>query len=252
LTPVPLGGLEGLDVGVFREGTRDLKVIRLLPRSATQLAIPALGANPFYVTSMIDAGERDKSRAWRKVGATFATPHILGNPASTDGVTVQLDWSTDAGATWTTAATHTASANTLAENSFEIAAALTGAVDPWLMLRVRWSSTFDWAPVLTGLWAEYEVMESPARRRRWSMTVQAEDQVVDRDGATLTRTGRQQIAELWSHWQAATPLPFRDLDYDADPVERQVRIVGIAESVPAPHQAALWGQSAITLTLVEV
>lgn len=252
LTPVPLGGLDGFDVGIFREGSREMKVLRLLPRSPLQPAVPAIAATPFYVTSMIDAGERDKARAWRKIGATFATPLPLGNPASTDPVTVHLDWSTDAGATWLAAASHTVTANTLAQNTFELAVPLSGAVDPWLMLRVRWSSTFDWAPVLTGLWAEYEVMESPARRRRWQMTVQAEDQVVDRDGDTLTRTGRQQIAELWDHWQQATPLLFRDLDYDADPVERQVRIVGIAESVPAPYQAGLWGQSAVALTLVEV
>ena len=252
LTPVPLGGLDGFDVGVFREGSRDLKVLRLLPRSPGQPAIPAIAANPAYITSMIDAGERDKSRAWRRIGATFATPQLLGNAASTDPVTVHLDWSTNAGETWHTATSYTASANTLPDNLFEITHPLAGAVDPWLMLRVRWSGTFDWAPVLTGLWAEYEVMESPARRRRWQLTVQAEDQVVDREGGTLTRTGRQQIAELWNHWQQATPLPFRDLDYDDDPVERQVRIVGISEAVPAPHQAGLWGQSSITLTLVEV
>ena len=227
-------------------------MLRLLPRSPTQPAIPAIAANPAYITSMIDAGERDKSRAWRRIGATFATPQLLGNAASTDPVTVHLDWSTNAGETWHTATSYTASANTLADNLFEITHPLAGAVDPWLMLRVRWSGTFDWAPVLTGLWAEYEVMESPARRRRWQLTVQAEDQVVDREGGTLTRTGRQQIAELWNHWQQATPLPFRDLDYDDDPVERQVRIVGISEAVPAPHQAGLWGQSSITLTLVAV
>lgn len=252
LTPVPIGGLDGFDVGVFREGSRDLKLIRLLPRAPTQPAIPAIAANPHYVTSMIDAGERDKQRAWRKVGATFATPQLIGNPLSTDAVTVFLDYSADAGATWVLAASQTLTANTLAQNTFSLLAPLTGVVSNWLMLRVRWSSTFDWAPVLTSLWAEYETMDSPARRRRWQMTVQAEDQVVDRDGSTLTRTGRQQIAELWNHWQQATPLPFRDLDYDDDSTERQVRIVGIAEAVPAPHQAGLWGQSTVNLTLVEV
>lgn len=252
LSPIPLAGLDAYDVGIFQEGSRDFRMVRLIHRSSTHTTVPAIAPNPYYITSMIDAGERDKTRAWRGIGATFASPVLAGNPASTEAVTVYLDYSINAGATWTTAATGGASANTLAENTFELAAALTGAVDPWIMLRVRWSGTFDWAPTLTGLWAEYETMDSPARRRRWRFTVQAEDQVIDREGATLTRTGRQQIAELWDHWRQATPLSFRDLDYDDDPTERQVRIVGISEAVAAPHQSGRWGQSAVSLVLVEV
>jgi hypothetical protein len=120
------------------------------------------------------------------------------------------------------------------------------------MLRVTWSSVSDWAPVLVGLWTEYETLDSPARRRRWQFAVQAEDQVIDRDGAQLTRTGRQQIGELWDHWQDGATIPFRDIDYDAAAVERRVRIVGIEEVVPVPHEAGKWGQSAVMLTLVEV
>ena len=37
------------------------------------------------------------------------------------------------------------------------------------------------------------------------------------------------IAELWQHWETGTTLPFRDIDYDDDPTERRVRIVGISE-----------------------
>jgi hypothetical protein len=120
------------------------------------------------------------------------------------------------------------------------------------MLRVRWESVGDWAPVLVGVWAEFEVLDSPARRRRWSFRVQTRDQVVDRGGGTLQRTGRQLIAELWGAWEQGTPLTFRDQDYDADPVERTVRIVGISETVPAPADAGRWGDAVVALQLVEV
>ncbi len=110
----------------------------------------------------------------------------------------------------------------------------------------------DWAPVLVGIWAEFEQLDAPARRRRWQFTVTAADQVIDRDGTALTRTGRQLIAELWNAWQTGTTLPFRDIDFDADATERRVRITGISEVVPVPANAGMWGQSAVRLTLVEV
>lgn len=253
LTPIPLGGLDGLDVMLPRLGSRDTQVLRLVHRSNTQTAVPAIAANPHIVSSMLDADERDKRKAWRKVGAVFSSPAPAGNVASTDVVTVNLDYSLDGGGIWTPAGTFTTATNSLFGNQFTISTAIaSSAVSVFLMLRVRWISTFDWAPILTGLWAECEVIDDPARRRRWTFTVQAEDQVIDRDGKQLLRSGRQQISELWNHWQAAQPIPFRDLDYDTVPTERLVRIIGIHEAVPVPHQAANWGQSAVTLSLVEM
>ena len=84
------------------------------------------------------------------------------------------------------------------------------------------------------------------------MTVHARDGHVQRDGGISPQTGRQQIAALWAAWQAGSTVPFRDLDYDADPTQRLVRIVGIAEAVAKPADAGRWGESAIALTLVEV
>ena len=172
--------------------------------------------------------------------------------ASTDAVTVHLEYSTDAGATWLVAETRTLTGNTLPNSNFSLESALSGAISRFIMLRVRWESVSDWAPVLVGVWAEFEVMDSPARRRRWSFRVQARDQVVDRDGSPLARTGRQLVAELWGAWEQGAPLPFRDQDYDADPVERAVRIVGISETVPAPADAGRWGDAIVALQLVEV
>jgi hypothetical protein len=250
--PMALAGAGGYDLLVFHHGagTTDLFTLAAarpnLPHSADQPAI--------FTSPIIDAGERDKAKAWRKAGAVFASPERFGNVSSVDAVTVALDYSTDAGATWTTAATATRTGNTLDQNTFTLDADISSdvAVSRFLMLRMRWESVADWAPILTGLWAEFEVLDSPARRRRWKLTVKAEDQVIDRGGSLLTRTGRQLIVELWTAWQAGTTLPFRDLDYDADATERRVRIVGISERVPVPSDAGRWGDSAVTLTLVEV
>jgi hypothetical protein len=252
LRPIALNGAGGYDVAIPRNGSSDLQLLRLVWRSATAHTYPVTEAH--YASSLIDAGERDKPKAWRKIGAVFATPEHPGNPAATAGHAIALDYSTDGGGTWSTGPTHTVTANTLPalNTSLERSLVNAAAVSPFLQLRVRWAGGLDYAPILVGLWAEYELLDAPARRRRWSFTVQAQDQVLDRDGDQLTRTGRQIIGELWDHWQAGATVPFRDIDYDAAPVERQVRIIGIQEHVPLPHQSGLWGQSTIALTLVEI
>lgn len=249
--PIALAGAGGYDLLVFREGETTAGLYRLRDRGAGAHALPA-GAT--FVTPLIDAGERDKAKAWRKAGAVFATPERLGNLASVDAVSVALDVSTDGGATWTEIAAASPAGNTLAANQLTLDAdiASAGAVSRFLMLRVRWAAVVDWAPVLAGIWAEFEVLDSPARRRRWRFAVRAEDQVVDRAGSLLARTGRELIAELWAHWEAGTTLPFRDIDYDASPVERRVRIVGISEVVRSPADAGRWGDAEVALTLIEV
>jgi hypothetical protein len=252
LKPIPLSGAGSYDFGVFESGTLNFQVFRLIWRSAAAHAYPPTTAR--YVSSLIDGGERDKNKAWRKVGAVFAMPERAGNPASTANLGISLHYSQDNGETWSLTDARTAPGGNLPANynvTLGGSLASNAVVSPFLQLKVEWLAA-DWAPVLVGLWAEYETLDSPARRRRWSFTIQAQDQVIDRDGAQLTRTGRQQIAELWDHWENGTTLPFHDLDHDDDPTERMVRIVGITEQVPVPHQAGLWGQSAVSLTLVEV
>lgn len=239
------------DLLVFHHGATSNDLFRLQHRSDTA---NAFWSSADFKTPMIDAGERDKLKAWRKVGAVFATLERYGNLASVEAVIVYLDYSIDAGATWTQATYRLLAGNTLADNNFTLDADISAAAasSRFLMLRVRWGGVVDWAPILVGLWSEFEVLDSPARRRRWNLQIAARDQVIDRDGATLTRTGRELIAELWAKWQAGTPLVFRDSDYDADPVQRTVRIVGISESAPKPSDHARWGDSGVSLQLVEV
>lgn len=246
--PIGLSGAGSHDVLVFRDGSRDIELLRLLERSPSDRALSTGGS---YVTSLLDAGERDREKAWRRVGATFTSPEPLGDPESTDPVAISLDWSVDAGATWTEAASRTVVA---ADGPVDLVAGIASdaAVSRFAMLRVSWSGVVDWAPVLTGLWIEFEALDAPARRRRWEIAVQAHDQVVRRDGGEISQTGRELIAALWGAWETGTTLPFRDIDHDADPTERRVRIVGIRERVARPADAGEVGDAVVELTLVEV
>ena len=47
-------------------------------------------------------------------------------------------------------------------------------------------------------------------------------------------------------------MTFRDVDYDADPVERQVRVIGVAEQIPVPSNPTAIAGSHLTVTLLEV
>lgn len=249
--PIALSGAGNWDLLAFTEGSSAVDLFRMIWRSESRHTLPA---SADYVTSMIDAGERDKNKAWRKLGAVFASPDIPPVTTSTDTAQLALDYSVDGGATWATAATTALAGSSRAHANVTLDAdiASDAAVSRWLQVRVRWTSVTDWAPVLTGVWAEFEVLDSPARRRRWQLTVVARDQLVDRDGALVPRSGREQIAGLWAAWEAGTTLTYRDLDFDAAPIERRVRIVGITEKVARPADAGRWGDARVALTLVEV
>ena len=249
--PIALSGAGDWDLLVCTDGSAAATLVRMVWRSDTAHTVPVSAE---YVTSMIDAGERDKAKAWRKAGAVFASPDLLPVTSSTDTIVVALDVSTDAGTTWQEVSTAALAGNSRVHANVTLDAdlAAAGAVSRWLMLRVRWSGLADWAPILAGVWAEFEVLDAPARRRRWQMVVAAQDQAVDRDGAVLNRSGRELIADLWRCWQDGTTVTFQDLDFDAAPVERRVRIAGITEKVARPADAGRWGDSRVGLTLVEI
>lgn len=242
----------GRHVAFFRSGDNRMAYIRLADSrrsSSYNYALPATGT---FVSSMIDGGQRDKHKAWRRIGAVFASPELEGNTASTDPLNVYLDYSIDGGETWTEATYRWCPENTIANNNFELTAQLQAPTSTFIILRVRWASVSDWAPTLVGIWAEHETLNLPWRRRKWQFQVHARDQEIDRDGVTLNRTGRQLINDLWQAWETDTPLTFRDQDYDAAPVQRTVRIVGITEHVENTADSNNWGDSTITLQLVEV
>lgn len=249
--PVALSGAGTLDLLTFRDGDSGVvyDLWRMIPRSPSA---PAYAATGSFTTALLDAGERESEKSWCMIGATFASPEPRGNDASTDPLTLDLAWSTDGGATWTTAVSSTVSDPT--QRIHELTAELPPetAIARYLQLRVTYSSVADWAPVLTGLWADYTLLDQAPRRRRWNLTVQARDGVVQRDGSLASLDGNGQIAALWQSWQTGATVTLRDIDYDRDPVERAVRIVGIEEHVPKPADAGAWGTAAIHLQLLEL
>ncbi|HVL23166.1 MAG TPA: hypothetical protein VM450_03730, partial [Thermomicrobiales bacterium] len=96
--PTALAGAGGYDLMVFEEGTATISLIRLAASQAN--TTPGTIDQPAQLVSpLIDAGERDKAKAWRKVGAVFSSPERFGTLASADQVNVFLDYSTDAGQT---------------------------------------------------------------------------------------------------------------------------------------------------------
>ena len=247
--PVNLAGAGNKDLLLFRDGSTAYDLYRLVWRSP---ALHNYRGSASFRTSLLDAGERDKTKAWRKIGATFAAPETRGNAASADQGVLTLSYSLDGGATYVQDAQQTVALAQGRILELDAALAANAASSRWLQLKVDWSSVVDWAPVLTSTWAEYELLDAPARRRRWSFKIHARDATIERSGITHPRTGRQLAADLWTAWQNGATVPFKDLDHDADPTTRQVRIVGIAEEIAKAADAARWGDATLSLTLVEV
>jgi hypothetical protein len=249
--PVHAAGAGTFDLITFRDGSSSVTydLYRMVYRhdSATNYA-----ASGSYKTSLLDAGERDKVKAWRRIGATFTSPEIRGNAASTDPVTLDLSYSIDGGQTFTSAVSTTVNDPTITAIEIDSPLSSAVAVSRSIMLRLSFSSVTDWSPVLTSLWAEYELLDAPTRRRRWSFKVHAGDAMIQRDGSPATRGGRQLAADLWTAWHTGATIPFHDLDADATGQTYQVRITGISEEIPKPSDGGRWGESVITLTLVEV
>jgi hypothetical protein len=246
--PVAVAGAGNRDALLFRSASASYDLHRLLWRSTTLHTYSTTG---YYLSSLLDGGERDREKAWRKVGAIFASPQVEGNPGSSDQLTVTLSFSSDGGANFTAAGSLT-NINDPATRTRAIEAAISTVTSRWLQLKLEWTSVSDWAPVLVGLFAEYELLTSPAPRRKWMFTIDARDGQILRDASKQARSGRQLIADLWAAWQAGATVTFRDQDYDADATQRNVRIVGIAESVAKTSDAGRWGDSQLALTLVEV
>ncbi len=249
--PMHTGGAGNIDLVAFRDGSASVTydLFRLVYRheSATSYAPSAE-----YRTSLLDAGDRGRQKAWRAIGATFASPEPRGNQASVDAVSLTLSYSIDGGNTFTTAATISTSDPT--ERAFELAGVIGNnvATSTTIMLKLNWTSVSDWAPVMTGLWADFELLDSPARRRKWSFSVLARDAAVQRDGSASTRTGRELAFDLWQGWQEGATIVLRDIDFDLTSELYQVRIVDITEEVPKPSTFGESAASVIGLTLVEV
>lgn len=249
--PMHTGGAGNIDLVTFRDVSASVTydLYRLVYRHESATSYSASGE---YRTSLLDAGERGRPKAWRAVGATFACPEPRGNQLSVDQVSLTLAYSIDGGKTFTTGATILSSDPT--DRALELAGRIenNAATATTIMLKLNWTSVTDWDPVLSGLWAEYELLDSPARRRKWSMSMLARDAAVQRDGSASTRTGRELASDLWQSWEAGATIVLRDIDFDLTGELYQVRIVGIGEDIPKPSTSGQSAASVMNLTLVEV
>src|SRR5215213_3057898 len=70
--PMFVAGVGNLDLLVFRDGA-SYDLYRMAYRDATDHNYNASGE---WKSALLDAGERDKLKAWRKVGCSFAAPEI--------------------------------------------------------------------------------------------------------------------------------------------------------------------------------
>jgi hypothetical protein len=166
--PAYVAGAGAIDLIAFRNADAAVAydLYRMVYRDAVNHAYAQSGS---FVTSLLDAGERDAEKSWRALGAVFAAPTIRGNPASTDPVSVTLFFSLDAGATWTVADSATVSDPTALTLALQADLDGGSAASRFIQLRLTYSSVADWAPVMTGLWVEYLLLDRPAKRRRWTM-----------------------------------------------------------------------------------
>lgn len=250
--PMYTGGAGNIDLVLFRDGSTSVTydLMRLVYRhdSATNY----FTGTAEYRSSLLDGGERATRKSWRRIGAAFAAPEQRGNAISTAPVTLILSYSIDGGRTFTQAGLTVM--NDPGERVVDLTADIgdQAALSRFIQLRVAYSGVVDWAPALVGLWAEYEAIDLAPRRRRWNLVVRARDRAVQRDGSVDARPGLEMAGDLWSAWSSAQPIPFTDLDHDETGLTHYVRIASISEAIAAPADAARWGDSLVTLELVEM
>lgn len=249
LWPVYLAGAGNLDLLAFRSGSTTYDLYRLVYRDSATGNFRASGS---YKTSLIDAGMPEQAKAWRRIGVSFATPEVRGNGASADPVTVTVAYSVDGGETFTTHAAATLSGP--GPRTFTLDQEILGGhvEASTLQVLVSWSGVTDWAPTLTGIWAAYEALGTPLRRRRWRFGVLARDGLVRRDGSPHPWNGQEIAASLWSAWEAGTTLTYRDVDYDLTGRQHAVRITAIGEERPKPADGGRWGEAVVTVALAEL
>lgn len=246
--PASLSGLADRDLIAFRHGSTTYDLFRTVHRST---ALHAFRTTGHYKTSLLHAMQPAALKAWAAIKASFSVPEAHGNTGSADSVTVAGNYSIDGGATWTQFGVLTTSA--AGTRTFVLGGDLPAPVESrTLQIEIVWSSISDWAPVLTGIHVDYQLIESQTRRRRWEFDCQVADRNTQRDGSIDARTGRQIRADLWSAWAAGSTLTFRDVDYDVTATQFDVRIVSIQEKIDRPTDETLQANNPISLVLVEI
>ena len=227
-TPGALEGVNDARLVAWAAGTRHLARWNLAPgeldyASAHTQARVELGA--------LDGGDPETVKQWTGLGVDFGVGPVPGTLSATPHVWY-LDYSTDQGATWTTAAAITPASLYHQES----AAIAVSARRLWVRLRA--------------VWARWRRGVSGGRRRRWEMRLRCSDQVAQHTGARDGRSGRALASDLLG-LVGAGAVAFRDVDYPATLVERSVQVME-AELVVGKNWEPRGGEAEVRVALEEI
>lgn len=150
-------------------------------------------------TSAYDAGTPGVKKLWRKIVLDIAIP---------TGCSAVLDYSTNEGTSWTTAATLTTVAGRSRVETF-----LNNIVSTSLKLRITLRSTVATSsPVLYGYVVSYIPVPEP--NWMWSMTLVLAEKPVLLDGTTDTVDTEAELDFLSTQWRAKQLVSFTDAEGD--------------------------------------
>lgn len=195
-------------------------------------------------TALFDAGEPDRAKYWRQIGVELAR----ADPAGVGTWSFELQYSTDGGASWTSAGPAASISTATASVKQTIA-----ATSNFLRVRLLGAQTSGLPPFVMSVWAEYETLNESVRRRRWQFKIAATEGVVTRDAAVDGRDGQTIREQLWDLFTNAQTVTFRDVDYQTTLVERSVRIIGLREEWHKPAgQQKIGAHTTFDVTIVEL
>ncbi|MCC6630371.1 MAG: hypothetical protein IT340_23560 [Chloroflexi bacterium] len=224
VAPVGVAGVSDAHLVAWSQGTRYLTRWNLSPANR----VWATGhATPVVALPALDGGAPEVGKRWTAVGLELGAPEGPAVLAATPATWV-LDYSTDAGNTWTQALSHTpATAVTSASATIDVSARRL-----WLAVRCTGGGAHN--PSLRTVWARWSAA-APARRR-WDLAIRAADRLVTHTGGADDRTGRQIVADL-AALAGAGPVTLHDLDHATTGLAATVQVVSVEETagrIPAP------------------
>ena len=212
----------------------------LLTQSLAQTAYPAAVGS--VTCGPWDGGKPDDAKTWTEVEIVWNLPErVAGLPSGA----VLVETSVNGGATWAVAGTAAITAGT----GGTIRQALSGVSGETLAVRVTWTPTANATAFrLLSVMANGWVLPATPAARRWEARVRCSDKLLRRDGTVDSRTGEAMRAALLALAGTGAPVPYQDLDYDANPVTTTVRVVTLAESARRGDGTHFW-ESDVALTL---
>lgn len=126
------------------------------------------------------------------------------------GQSIQVDYSTDGGATFTTLGTASASVDgtSVTSKTFFFGAAI---ISKTMKLKFTLTGGGSNTPALEAFATQY--VPIPVYTKQWTLQINCADEVKDLAGALVETTGRELKARLETAWWTKSLLDFQDLDY---------------------------------------